>query len=131
MFERGERLWPDESEQPSLELFFHEESYLLTWDNTSVIVHRVNDDEYDEKLTKYDHILHQYGHDEEGKTLNAVWFFDQLDPGCVDYLMTNNYTRQLTPIPRDYVRQAFAAREASKMPGLIGPDFGTSDEPWV
>lgn len=121
----GERLWPEESEQPTRELLFNGESFVLTWANTWIQIYRTGNKEFDEELKQYDHVLHKYAEDEDGKFDFIVLTFEQIGPECTSFLIQNGYPHHVDPIPDNYVLSLAANKEADSIPEAIGPDFGT------
>lgn len=120
----GERLWPEESKQPTWEFLFEDETYVLTWHNTWIQVYRTGDEEFDKGLKQYDHILHKYDEDDKGEADYIMWTFEQVGPEGTSFLLANGFPHHVDPIPDNYALIIAAKREADDIPETIGPDFG-------
>lgn len=126
MPELGERLWPEESEQPFYALSVDGNTYYLDWENTRLQFYRTGIEEYDEALQEYDHVAHQFIDQTNGKTRAWIFSFDVVGYECVEYLIDNNYPRSTKPTVDGYLLKHIANAEAQDIPESIGPDFGTT-----
>jgi hypothetical protein len=123
VYEGGDRLWPHETEQPSLEIFVGSDRYILRWDNTIVQYYRTGIEEHDHLLRRYDHVIHKY--QDEGRSANYIIItFAQLGRDKMSYLLDNSYPYHTDPIPDDYILAMEAAEASRRMPDFIEPDMG-------
>jgi hypothetical protein len=127
MSELAERLWPDESEQPTYRLEVDGQSFEFTWENTRIQLYETGIEEFDSTLQELNHVIHK-AVDENGQPMHCWFTFDVLGEDCVTYLVENGYPKNIDPKLDAYILDHLAKQEAQDIPEQIGPDFG-KDQP--